>query len=403
MPTAAPTLTGLLTSLPPLWRWSTKWAYFIGLAGLIGTTLTHVLVVRPALRRHADTEELGRGSRIMQRLIGGASLLMLLVLIPQNASGAARSLKIGFGQGFGWHNQVNGYLFAAPKKGDWMGAGIPTVIQLAIVVVLACMLVPLPWQRPSRGVDTLISVAAPLAVLATLVKAIPVGPDDMDADELTSTIFTQVHIVAGCTWAGGLLTLFALTRPERGIRRAVVDTWAAIWNRFGVLALASVGAVTLSGAFMAWRHVGSLSQMVTTTYGIVLTCKLVLVSLLVLAGAINQFVLMPRIERLRAAGDTSGAFQVALRHFGRVVAAESLAVVLVIVAAALLAGSARAQAGQHGEPAITGQIIGLGIGILTALVAALWATARVSDRLAVRGQAGVPHPTPGAARRVVED
>lgn len=375
----------LLTSLPPLWRWSTKWAYFIGLAGLIGTTLTHVFVVRPALRRHAEPAERERGSLMMQRLIAGASLLMLVVLGPQNASGAARSLKVGFGKGFGWHNQVDRYLFAAPKKDAWLGAGIPTVIQLGIVVLLAVMLVPLLWRRPSVGVDRLTTAAAPLAVLATLVKAIPVGPDDLHTDDLVSTIFTQVHIVAGCTWAGGLITLFALTRPRRGIRRAVVDTWADIWTRFGVLALVSVGAVTLSGAFMAWEHVGSLSQFFTTTYGIVLTCKLALVSLLLVAGAINQFVLMPRIARLQAEGNTEGAFQVALHHFGRVVAAESgIVVVVVVVAAALLSGSARTQAGQSGDTAITGQIVAMGVGILLALVAVLWGTSRVSDRLAAR-------------------
>lgn len=393
----------LLTSLPPLWRWSTKWAYFIGLAGLIGTTLTHVFVVRPALRRHAEPEERERGSRTMQRLIGGASLLMLVVLAPQNASGAARSLKIGFGQGFGWHNQVDRYLFAAPKKDAWLGAGIPTVIQLAIVLALALALAPLLWRRPSPGVDRLVSVAAPFTVLATLVKAIPVGGDDLHADDLVSTIFTQVHIVAGCTWAGGLITLFALTRPRHGIRQAVVDTWADIWTRFGVLALVSVGAVTLSGAFMAWEHVGSLSQFVTTTYGIVLTCKLVLVCLLVVAGAINQFVLMPRIARLRAAGNTAGAFHVALHHFGRVVAAESGIVVVVVVAAALLSGSARTQAGQSGDTAITGQIVGLGVGILLALVALLWATARVSDRLAARGGSQLPRHAATPASTAVEN
>ena len=84
---------------------------------------------------------------------------------------------------------------------------------------------------------------------------------------------------------GGALTYLAVVRPVY----------------CGPLALTAVGAVITSGSWLAWKHVGGVSELITTTYGRFLLVKRLLVFTLIAAGAYNQFLLTPRIARTHAA------------------------------------------------------------------------------------------------------
>jgi copper transport protein len=120
-----------------------------------------------------------------------------------------------------------------------------------------------------------------------------------------------------------------------------------------------VGAVIASGSWLAWKHVGGVSELITTAYGRFLLVKLLLVFTLVLAGAYNQFLLTPRIARTHAAGETGKGFALTLRYYPAIVTVETTLGIRVLFIMSFLSGSARAQAGDGVTPTADGNILAL--------------------------------------------
>lgn len=93
---------------------------------------------------------------------------------------------------------------------------------------------------------------------------------------------TLVHHVAGAAWIGGLPFLLAVLRQDlegaTGIR---------ITKRFSRLAMASVAALAAAGAGLGSMYVGSVAALGGTTYGAMLSAKVVLTGLVLLLGALN--------------------------------------------------------------------------------------------------------------------
>ncbi len=150
-----------------------------------------------------------------------------------------------------------------------------------------------------------------------------------------------------------------------------------------------VGAITVSGLWLSWKHVGSVPQLWTTGYGIALMVKVLLVAGLVTAGAFNQFWLMPRITRARLADDTATLRDLTLGHFPKVVWGEVALGLAVLLVLPFIAGSARTEAGSP-KAVFSGSILAAGAALVVALAVSLYATAKVSDLLARR-------PLPAAA------
>jgi uncharacterized membrane protein len=122
--------------------------------------------------------------------------------------------------------------------------------------------------------------------------------------------------------------------------------WPAAIRRFSVLAMSSVGAITLSGLFLYWEHVDGPRQLLTTMYGRVLGVKLLIFGALLLLGMANQFWLHPRLDALRAAGDQRRPGTILAQRFPLLIAAELLLGMTVLFVAPFLAGSARNEAYQ---------------------------------------------------------
>jgi len=142
----------------------------------------------------------------------------------------------------------------------------------------------------------------------------------------------------------------------------------------------------ISGSWLAWKHVGGVSEFATTTYGRFLLVKLLLVLALVSAGAYNQFLLTPRIARSHAAGEIGKGFILTLRHFPAVVAAEAALGVCVLFTVPFLTGSVRAQAGDGAAPTVDGTILALGLVLVASLGATFYAAHRASLLLIRRAE-----------------
>lgn len=260
----------------------------------------------------------------------------------------------------------------------------------ALAVVGLVLLRWRPWRWPAGGT----------ALAGALGALVPVVPSSLSA--LPRTLLTATHILGALVWVGGLVVLAAaglLSRLGQTDAGDAARDWARTWERFSVLALWSVGAMIVSGAWLAWTHVGSPAQLLTTPYGRHLSLKLVLVGALLAAGAYNTRVLLPRIRAARADGDTRTALRLAVHHFPAVVAGEAVVAVAILAVVPFLRGSARSQAGGPAAGPFDAAVFGCGAVLVALTAAALWAGTRAPTRTpgSPRTTAAVRSPVPGEA------
>ena len=100
-----------------------------------------------------------------------------------------------------------------------------------------------------------------------------------------------IHLLAASTWLGTLLVLAIV--GIRGVIRAGppgltrAELVCDLVNSFSPLALTAATIVALTGLTTAWLHLKRVSSLWTTSYGITLVVKLILVACVVAMGAWN--------------------------------------------------------------------------------------------------------------------
>jgi copper transport protein len=366
-------------AMPAWWRVGSEVAYFAALAAVIGGGLVYLAVVRPVLRGDEQRRVHGRAVRVLAWC--GPGLLVAAYL--QLAGRVARGVK---GTTFGAAlnpRRIWEFLMLPGTKGGWVSSGALTLAQ-NICYGLAALALCTLFVRDRPTLAT--ALAVPLAVTGTVVLAVPTNWANQTVDTVLNSGLTQVHILGACAWLGGLFVLAVIGRG-RGLNEQAGLGWARMWQRFSSVALVAVGAVVASGVWLTWRHVGTVGQLVTTTYGRFLLVKLVIVAAMVAAGAYNQLALTPRIAKAHAEGDLGRGFALTLKHFPKVVAVETVLGLAVLGIVPFLSGSARTQAGGPPAPAVDGGILALGTLLVATLVASLYASYRVSTVLTRRAVA----------------
>jgi copper transport protein len=234
-------------------------------------------------------------------------------------------------------------------------------------------------------------------VLNFVAQNVTVIPTDFGKTTLDSFVdlnMSHLHVFAISTWVGGIAGLVGLAMTRRKLSPGAGTTWAQLWARYSTLALVAVGCILISGLFLAWTLVGSPSQLLTTSFGRFLLVKVSLVATMILVGAVNEFFLMPRIARARAAGEEGTVFRLALRTFPKLVSFEVLLAVGVLFVLSFLTGSARAEAGDP-DPTLSGGIVAIGVLLAAMLAISFVATAKVSERLSrptTKSDAELPTP-----------
>lgn len=284
---------------PPLWRILTKTGYFVGLSGAIGTTVTYAASVRPALRApQTEADDAAALRRRTSVYLAWAGVVLLVTGYFQLAGRVARAGKgMAFADALA-PGRIADFLTAPAAKGAWVAQGWIYVAQNVVLLLAAAALVSLFTAAGRRRLDAVALTALPLSLAITLVGAVP-ATTPKNAEKVLDLISGQAHIISGTVWIGGLALLAALTAARRRLSGDAGLLWADIWRRFGLVALVSVAGVLISGLWMSWKHVGSPEQLWTTTYGLFLLVKILLVLAMIAAGAVNQLWLMPRIVRAR--------------------------------------------------------------------------------------------------------
>lgn len=183
------------------------------------------------------------------------------------------------------------------------------VVALGVAVAAAAA-----WQRgggsaaPAPPTWTVVLVAAPALALGSVSW---LGHASQGADPGLSIAIDAVHSWASAAWLGGLLGLLALVpvalaRMHDPSRTRLA---AGVVIRFSALAVAAVAVVLVTGVYRALVELSTLDDLVDTAYGRALLVKLALAALLLVGGAVNRFLLHPRLERaaLGLAPDDRGA------------------------------------------------------------------------------------------------
>ncbi|MEU8591856.1 copper resistance protein CopC [Streptomyces sp. NPDC048664] len=232
---------------------------------------------------------------------GGLALLLgvaVFTLATGVAAGAVRGLLVG-----GWWTLLAATLALVLLRGPYeRGSGPaaltdltvlretavsrPGLALLARVVLLGAAAVyarrtgpagpGIPRRTPAR-----IAVAVPLTLALALTWAVSehAAAGLQVPLAMTSAV---LHLLAMAVWLGGLAALLTV------LYRAPEDLPAAAVTRFSRLALASVAVLVVTGVYQSWRGLGSFGALTSTTYGRLLTAKLVAVAVLLAAAAFSR-------------------------------------------------------------------------------------------------------------------
>ncbi len=148
------------------------------------------------------------------------------------------------------------------------------------------------------------------------------------------------HLLAAGAWLGGLPPLAMLLAVARAAKQA---DWGAVVTaavrRFSWLGIASVGLLLASGLINTWVEVGTVGNLIDTTYGRLVTLKLVLFAAMIALATVNRFHLTPRLTATGAA-----------RRLQHNAVAEALLGLAAVAAVGVLGTMAPASHAQHHLP-----------------------------------------------------
>jgi copper transport protein len=268
--TAAPSGTvatsGAVSSAPPPspLAVASRWLFFSGLALLVGAAAVGVVVVG---------RQVGRPWMLWAAL--GLSLVGLIGMIVAERS----TVGISYGQ-----------LFRSGTGREFVARALGLVV-LAIAVAVATL-------KPGRWSLALVGVVAAGVLLVHAVEGHAGAPSSV---RLGNIAVDWLHLVAVGVWVGGLVWLFLAIRPAA---HASVgwDARGTFVRRFSRLATVALVVVLLTGLLRAVAEVGSLRQLVSSSFGVALIVKAGLVVLLVGLGALNHFGRVPHADDPRSVG-----------------------------------------------------------------------------------------------------
>jgi copper transport protein len=243
-------------------------------------------------------------------LIGAAAFLILVWPAGRESKGAARLVWAG------WIGAVfttvvgialDGAYAAALPLGDALKPSVISdvldtrfgrvwllrLVLLVLAVPLLRLLVnrrpvveyPLPrWWRPA-------AVVVGVGLLLTPGLSGHAGTGDLVPLALIADV---AHVGGVSLWLGGLIVLLAVV-----LRRKHLDELRTVVPAYSRLALGAISVIVVSGAFQAWRQLGSLSNLRDTDYGKLLAAKLLAFGVLIITAAFSREIVNRRFRSPR--------------------------------------------------------------------------------------------------------
>ena len=146
---------------------------------------------------------------------------------------------------------------------------------------------PLPrWWRPAAGTVGVGLLLTPgISGHAGTGRLVPLA-----------IVADVAHVGGVALWLGGLVVLLAVV-----LRRKHLEELREVVPRYSRLALGAICVIVASGAFQAWRQLGSLSNLRDTDYGKLLAAKLIAFGALIITAAFSREIVNRRFRSPRPA------------------------------------------------------------------------------------------------------
>ena len=255
--------------------WVVRWVDFVALAGLVGAIAVDWLVLPARAPELGATRDRLRALRLV-----GALVLLL-------ASGGELLLRTGTMSGAAG---LGAALPAVPAVLSRTHFGTIWSARVVLLILLALTAV--------RSRAALI-LAVPLALGVAATVTLTGHAADWGDVSVTGAL-DWTHVVAATAWAGGLFALVLLVL--RAAPRWPPALLPAVMRRFSTLAASCLTLVVLSGVYRAWVELPTVAALWQTAYGRILAVKVALALGLVGCGAVNRYVVLPRLGAGRATG-----------------------------------------------------------------------------------------------------
>jgi copper transport protein len=288
-PADAPDPATLLpTPLNSALRWLSLLTAALAFGGLPFALLVWRPTFRSAPRDGADHPAADQAmTQALRRLIAGGSVLFLLATLLFLAAQAAEAAGVSLLQA--------------------LGGPVLQLLQgrfglfLLARIIIALVLVIIAWRLPLAGQGSAWPwwVALALAGMAMLSFSQIGHGAALEQGATTAILLDWLHLAAMVAWLGGLIPLLLAVRAARRAPKQALSP-GAVARRFSRLAMICVVLLTLTGIYSYRQHVNNLDFLATTTYGRALAIKLGLFGLLLLLGALNARLIVPRLRALGA-------------------------------------------------------------------------------------------------------
>ena len=210
-------------------------------------------------------------------------------------------------------------------------AGAAALILLGIAMVVH-------WRLKNTGAG--LRYVGSLTVLLLLVDAarVAIGHAYEHGPLSVAVLLEWLHLLLMSIWAGVVFVAAWVVLPHMlASKLAVTREQAAYLESMSNWAAAALAGILATGAYNAYRVLGSPRQLIEADYGQVLLFKICLVLIAIAMGGYNKFAGLPAALRY---GGAAAQGHPGLRTVIAVLRVESIALVLVLIIAAVLAGSA---------------------------------------------------------------
>jgi putative copper export protein/methionine-rich copper-binding protein CopC len=309
------------------------WIPWLSVFVFTGALLLRFLVTAPAARRMPDRIDSARAFEATDRRLNRVAAIALLALVPSTLVQVA--FQAGASKGYAFSKI--GKLIAENGAGHLWGARLLFTALAALIVWTFAI------RKPSKLLPKAMLVAAVLGVLEMAARVVPSGKPTNWPRTIFGDVMVFAHLVGGAVWIGGLVGLMAIA-VKRGLPVSNRGPfWSTALPRFSAAAMSCVAAIVVSGLWLYWTHIASLSQLFGTLYGKSLVIKLAMVALLLALGAFNHIWLKPRVDAHGFVGQNGKIANLIDNHLRRVVAVEVLLGLGVLFMVPYLSGSARNQ------------------------------------------------------------
>jgi putative copper export protein/methionine-rich copper-binding protein CopC len=322
------------TPLGPIEDDVVEWVPFVAIMAFVGILFLRFFVSAPAARRATNPAVLDSSDRRLVRLAAAA----IVVFIPTSLA------QISYDEGSFDFGVIWSSLGAD-------GDGHVVAARLVLTLIAALCVVPMAFRRARPRVP-LLAIGLGSGLLELALREVPTEKPPNVPRTVWNDVLYIGHLWGAAIWIGGLIALTGLVIGKAIPPDARRDFWPPAVRRFSTTAMGAVAALVLSGLWLYWAHVDGWSQMLHTMYGRTLLVKLIVVAVLILIGALNQFWLMPRLDSYQSRGNDGAVNHAIARDFRVTIAVEVLLGVAVLFIAPLLGGSARNQAFQASPAAL---------------------------------------------------